>query len=98
MANLAVEQGRYTGIARHLRFCIVCNKQQIEDEYHFIMICPIYHNLRTLYLPATIIIQRSHRSFATLMSSGNKNVILNLQLFIHYALSLRHDILSANVH
>jgi hypothetical protein len=98
MANLAVEQGRYTGIARHLRFCIVCNTQQIEDEYHFIMICPIYHNLRTLYLPANIIIQRSHRSFATLMSSGNKNVILNLQLFIHYALSLKHDILSANVH
>ena len=44
-----LEQGRYTGIARNLRFRIVCNKQQIEDQYHFIMMCPIlvYHNLRT---------------------------------------------------
>ncbi len=87
MAHLAVEQGRYTGVARNMRLCIVCNKQQIENAFHFIMICPVYHNLRTLYLPPNINIQRSHNAFATLMSSGNTNLILNLQLFIHYALS-----------
>ena len=75
MAHLAVEQGRYTGIARNLRFCIVCNKQQIENEYNFITICPIYHNLRTLYLPANIIIQR-HIIPLLPLSLGNKNVIL----------------------
>ena len=43
--NLAIETGRYTRPHKtpiHNRICLLCNNQEIEDEYHLIMNCPYY--------------------------------------------------------
>ncbi len=40
--NLAVEKGRFYGIERCNRKCFHCNND-IEDEMHFILKCPIYN-------------------------------------------------------
>ena len=45
---LEIEHGRHIGKLEHQRLCRNCNI--IESEYHFVMICPIYHELRVEFL------------------------------------------------
>jgi hypothetical protein len=46
--NLEVESGRHASnrIDRHLRVCVYCDKHDIEDEYHFTLVCTLYDDLR----------------------------------------------------
>ena len=46
--NLATETGRYNTTDRSKRTCFVC-VDEIEDEYHFIMACPLFNHLRQSY-------------------------------------------------
>ena len=39
---LLIETGRYTGIPRAERICGHCNSRDIEDEYHFVLLCSKY--------------------------------------------------------
>jgi hypothetical protein len=48
--NLAIEYGRYRNIPRNERFCENCKFNQIVDEYHFLLICPKFSDLRKRYL------------------------------------------------
>ena len=52
--KLPIETGRYTNIDRELRFCNICNSNQIGDEYHLVFECTNVNivNLRRKYLPA----------------------------------------------
>jgi hypothetical protein len=43
--KLAIEQGRYNKTNRNRRTCKLCINE-IEDEMHFILLCPSYVNLR----------------------------------------------------
>ena len=47
--QLAIEKGRHNNIERNQRYCRLCNSD-IEDEFHFIMICPAYIDLRKTYI------------------------------------------------
>ena len=48
--DLNIEQGRCRNITRNERKCLVCNLDEIQDEYHFILVCPLYHELRKTYI------------------------------------------------
>ena len=45
---LEIEKGRHRKpkIPKEMRFCNVCNTGMVEDEEHFLCICPVYSNLR----------------------------------------------------
>ena len=45
--DLAIETGRYSGIAREDRLCSFCNV--VEDEHHAIFQCRAYDNIREEY-------------------------------------------------
>ena len=48
---IEIETGRFHDIKRHLRFCKVCDsKTQIEDEIHFLHICPKLKKARDEHL------------------------------------------------
>ena len=49
--SLAIETGRHHRKARRERKCIYCNMNVIESKYHFLLICPLYNDIRTKYLP-----------------------------------------------
>ena len=34
--------------------CLICNTEAIEDEYHFLVICPVYISIRQQYLPSML--------------------------------------------
>ena len=48
--NLNIETGRYNNENRNNRLCTLCNFNDIEDEFHFILKCPFYHDLRIKYI------------------------------------------------
>ena len=49
--KLNIEIGRHNKIERQDRKCIRCNSNHIEDEFHFVLVCPDYINLRNTYIP-----------------------------------------------
>ena len=46
--QLRIETGRYSQnrVDRAQRICTLCNKSDTDDEYHFVLVCPICSNLR----------------------------------------------------
>ena len=49
--KLNIEIGRHNKIDRQDRKCIRCNLNDIEDEFHIVLICPDYINSRNAYIP-----------------------------------------------
>jgi hypothetical protein len=51
--GLRIETGRHGSnrIYRHLSTCQLCSSVDIEDEYHFVFVCPCYKDLRIMYIP-----------------------------------------------
>ena len=51
--DLEIEKGRYVKVPVDERFCKLCltlNENHIEDEYHVLLKCPFYEDLRKIYL------------------------------------------------
>ena len=44
--RLKIEQGRYLKQSVELRVCGCCSTKSVEDEYHFMLDCPMYEDLR----------------------------------------------------
>ena len=44
---LEIERGRYKNVPREDRKCSVCTLDTIEDEYHFLLECPAYTQIRS---------------------------------------------------
>ena len=48
--NLNIETGRFYNLDRHETVCSMCNLKAFEDEYHFILQCEKYIDVRRRYL------------------------------------------------
>ena len=48
--SLSIETGRYHQIDRNYRICSLCNMNILEDEYHFVLVCPFYSTIRDKYI------------------------------------------------
>lgn len=92
--NLLIERGRYKNIDRNERFCTLCNDGSIETEFHFMMECALYRELRNKYLYSLLLLSNSNLNdwqiFVELLTSNNRNVIDNVACFINEALLLRN--------
>lgn len=87
--KLNIETGRYEGIPREQRICKSCAMHKIEDEFHFLLVCPNYRELRRKYLKPYFCHWPTLRKFETIMSSTSKNIIHNLAKFIYHADKIR---------
>ena len=96
--RLAVETGRHTNIriARQNRKCIFCNTDDIEDEYHFVLICPLYSNLRTQLIRKYYYKHPSMLKFIQLLNSTGK-VLKNFALYISKAFEERNMTINERV-
>ena len=45
-----IETGRYRGIVRNERKCILCNLNVLEDEFHFVLQYAKYNDLCKKYI------------------------------------------------
>ena len=44
--SLNIEKGRHTDVDREERICTLCGRNDIEDETHMLIRCPMYKNIR----------------------------------------------------
>ena len=87
--DLAIERGRYQRLDRTDRNCKLCNSNVVECEYHFLLVCPFYLELRRKYFKPYYCHWPTITKFENLMSKTSKNVILNVAKFIYHASNLR---------
>lgn len=87
--SLAVETGRYNGTPREERKCTKCNMNSIENEYHFLLVCPHYIDIRRKYFAPYYCRWPSMRKFISLMQSKYTRTVNNLSKYIFYANSRR---------
>ncbi len=92
---LAIETGRYNGTAREDRLCTVCNMCVPEDEYHMLLTCPLYSEMRRQYFTALFFARwPSMNKFDQLMSISSKQKLNNLGKFLYLAFLRRNTILN----
>ena len=92
--DLEIEKGRYNRIRREDRLCKLCNLNQIETEYHFLLICPFYRDLRLQYIKRYYQTWPNLKQFENLMISKNKQTIINLSKYIFFSMKARSIFLS----
>lgn len=88
--NLLIETGRYNGLPRDERLCNFCNMRKIEDEYHLLLVCPYYMELRRKYFKNYFCNWPTLNKFDQLMSTSSKKSLKNLSKFIYFAFKKRN--------
>ena len=82
---------------KDLIVCTVCNSGDIEDEYHFILICPAYSDFRKNYIRKYFRVRPNVFKLLQLLNSSNVRILLNLSRFITCATKQRLSLLNTNV-
>ena len=62
---------------RKKRKCKFC-KEKVEDEYHFLLICPKYLDIRKQYMPEKVFLHPNLHKFNLLMSAKSESLSLYL--------------------
>jgi hypothetical protein len=86
---LAIETGRYSSIDRRNRLCQNCNQNKVESEYHFLMCCPLYKDLRQKFLPKFCLSWPNINKFNLVLNSNNHRIIVRVCKFLKEAYKLR---------
>ena len=90
--SLEIESGRYNNIDRTDRICKLCNMNVVESEFHFVLCCPLYTELRRKYnMPCA---WSTINKFVNIMSSNNVKCIRNLAKYVHFAMLKRSEALN----
>ena len=84
--NLLIERGRWNNTAFENRKCLLCD--EIEDEYHFVVVCTKFHDLRIKYLPKMLYQRPSMYKFVNFLNSKNVSDLRKIGLFLHHAFNL----------
>ena len=88
--RLRIESGRWSKpnpTPVEQRLCIVCNR--LEDEYHFVIECNLYTDLRVKYIPLYYRNRPNMQTIIELMSSDSESVLRKLSAFVHAAFLVR---------
>ena len=88
-----IEIGRYENIAKENRICQLCNRkgrQVIEDEYHIIVECETFTNLRNMYLKPECL---NRNGFVQMLKCNDAEIIWNLAVYVFKAVALRKTLL-----
>ena len=93
--KLMIEKGRYLNIDRNQRFCPFC-KTVTENEFHFLLICTTYLDLRERYIPIKYNTPAIINKFNIIMSLREEKVIRGTSMFLNYAFERRNALLNSS--
>ena len=99
--QLSIELGRFKRPPQPVseRICPMCHLGVVEDEIHFLLICPLYNNLREPLLKLASTFNRSFaflttiNKFTYIMSNENTSMINVLANYIYKSMTLRQNML-----
>ena len=92
--RLEVEVGRWAKpnkIPYENRKCHICNI--LEDEFHFLLECPLYSDLRKLYINKYYWRRPNMPKFIELLTSEHAKTLKNLSVFVDKAFKIRKEAL-----
>ncbi len=95
--TLHIESQRGADRTPNERICTLCTGQHMEDEYHFLMQCPIYQNHRSTLLSicaenCTNFTQLSHKQqFLWIMTNDNKSCQQELGKYLWLCFEARKE-------
>ena len=69
-----------------VRLCFQCN--EIEDEYHILICCSKYDELRKKYLPKYLYNKPSMFKFVEFLNGQNEKMLRKLGLYVHHVLKI----------
>ena len=94
--SLRIQTGRYSRdrVDRNLRYCLICNANEIEDEFHFILMCPAYENLRKIHIKRYYRNRPNMHKFVQLLRCDTNKEIHMLCKYINEAFKLRYQIIN----
>jgi len=93
---LEIEEGRKYGILMEHRICKLCEvqgKTVIEDEYHLLLKCNAYSDLRKNYTHLSDMENPTYADFIRIMSSEDERVIKDTASYLWNAFSLRSNLI-----
>ena len=79
--RLPIEVGRWHGIALNERKCTLCNKNDLGDEYHYLLRCPFFAAKRKQFIDANYSTRPNMLKFKELLNNQNVEIMKNLSLF-----------------
>ena len=79
---MPIEQGRWKNIERENRKCELCENNEIGDEYHYILNCRYFKEVRNKYVKKRFTVRPNAITFKELMGTKNKINLVNLCKFI----------------
>ena len=88
-----MEESKNNAINLKNRLCKFCDSIQvcdIEDEFHFLIICLLFNELRDNYLRNEIT-DCTFNIFLERMCSNDISVLLNMSLFVKHGMKKRHE-------
>ena len=94
--SLEIERGRYVGKLEHERLCSECGI--VENEFHFVMICPLYVELRNSFISKIMNIfpflsdYSLYEQFIFFMGFNDKNLHCLFARFVHDAMNVRSGV------
>ena len=93
--SLAVNRlrGRIARNERHCKYCLNLNIEQLEDEYHVVMVCPLYHDIRQRYLSDAVHNTCLYR-YIELMSTTDTSLLARLSIFTYHCMKLHKGFMS----
>jgi len=92
--RLCIEVGRWhrpVSIPVNERLCTTCNI--LEDEYHFVMECQLYVNIRKQRLPAYYWKRPNMFKFTELINTESIRILKNLSIYVKEAFEIRNNIM-----
>lgn len=87
--TLAVETGRYARIDRENRLCTMCDRNEIEDEYHVTLICPKYRELRNRLIKPYFRRRPNTYKLVELLDTSHTRTLTDLARYILLVLRIR---------
>jgi hypothetical protein len=75
-----------------MRTCNVCHDNLIEDEYHFILVCKKYDNIRKAYIKPYYWRRPSSFKLVLLLSAHNVKELNNLGKLLCLAEKVRNNV------
>jgi len=85
--QLSVETGRYASnrTPHNERYCLICNSIDLEDEYHFLLICNMYTDIRKKNIDKCYYEKPSVLKYIELVQSEDATVLNNLCKYVYEA-------------
>ena len=94
LLSLKANEGLWYNIDYYLRLCPLCNTH-VEDEYHVLLVCKFYNDLRLAFLPHYYCNYPCMIKFTTLMKTENEKLLLQLGKYVYHCMQLRQSFMKS---